>query len=192
MYLIFDTETTGLPKRRDAPVSDIGNWPRLVQIAWARYDARDAHLGSEAHIVKPHGFVIPKEAERLHGISTERAMAEGVPLAEALANFSAAVAQSTIIVAHNMSFDRGVIGAEFVRAGIDTDLHQKRRVCTMTSATDLCRLPGPYGYRWPTLSELYLALFGKRMPDAHYAESDVRGCAQCFFELKRRGVIGLT
>ena len=38
MYLIFDTETTGLPKRWDAPITDTNNWPRCVQIAWQLHD----------------------------------------------------------------------------------------------------------------------------------------------------------
>ena len=31
-YLFFDTETTGLPANWQAPMSDLENWPRLVQI----------------------------------------------------------------------------------------------------------------------------------------------------------------
>ncbi len=38
MYLIFDTETTGLPRRWDAPLTDSDNWPRAVQIAWQLHD----------------------------------------------------------------------------------------------------------------------------------------------------------
>ena len=38
MYLIFDTETTGLPKRWDAPITDTDNWPRCIQIAWQLHD----------------------------------------------------------------------------------------------------------------------------------------------------------
>ena len=38
MYLIFDTETTGLPKRWDAPLNDLDNWPRCVQVAWQIHD----------------------------------------------------------------------------------------------------------------------------------------------------------
>jgi hypothetical protein len=34
MYLFFDTETTGLPKSWKAPVTDVNNWPRLVQLAF--------------------------------------------------------------------------------------------------------------------------------------------------------------
>ena len=32
MYLIFDTETTGLPKNWKAPLTDFDNWPRMVQL----------------------------------------------------------------------------------------------------------------------------------------------------------------
>jgi hypothetical protein len=35
MYLIFDTETTGLPKKWAAPISDTDNWPRAIQIAFS-------------------------------------------------------------------------------------------------------------------------------------------------------------
>ena len=38
MYLIFDTETTGLPKKFNVPISDLDNWPRCVQIAWQLHD----------------------------------------------------------------------------------------------------------------------------------------------------------
>ena len=34
MYLFFDTETTGLPKRWNAPVTDLENWPRSFAGAW--------------------------------------------------------------------------------------------------------------------------------------------------------------
>ena len=38
MYIVFDTETTGLPKKYNAPFTDTDNWPRMVQLAWIVYD----------------------------------------------------------------------------------------------------------------------------------------------------------
>ena len=38
MFLIFDTETTGLPKKWNAPISDSANWPRCIQLAWQLHD----------------------------------------------------------------------------------------------------------------------------------------------------------
>ena len=77
MYLFFDTETTGLPKRWNAPVTDLENWPRLVQLAWIMYDDRGNMLESRDVIVKPEGFTIPPEASRVHGITTLVAREKG-------------------------------------------------------------------------------------------------------------------
>src|SRR5439155_18153928 len=77
MYLFLDTETTGVPRRRGAPVRQ---WPRLVQIAWTAYDEAGRRLGAEAHLVRPAGFAIPAAAVRIHGISTGRARREGQPV----------------------------------------------------------------------------------------------------------------
>jgi DNA polymerase III epsilon subunit-like protein len=60
----------------------------------------------------------------------------------------------------------------------------------MRSSTSFCRIPGgPRGYKWPKLQELHQALFSVEFDAAHDAVADVRACAKCFFELKRRGVI---
>jgi DNA polymerase III subunit alpha len=66
MYLIFDTETTGLPKRDNAPLTDFDNWPRLVQLAWQMHDPDVKILGSKNFIIKPDGFTIPYSAEKVH------------------------------------------------------------------------------------------------------------------------------
>jgi DNA polymerase-3 subunit alpha len=73
MYLIFDTETTGLPKRWDAPITDTDNWPRCIQIAWQLHDDMGKLIEHQDYLVKPDGFNIPYDAERIHGISTELA-----------------------------------------------------------------------------------------------------------------------
>jgi DNA polymerase III epsilon subunit-like protein len=59
----------------------------------------------------------------------------------------------------------------------------------MIEATDFCRLPGSYGYKWPTLAELYFELFHDEVEEAHNARVDVVACAKCFFELKKRRVL---
>jgi len=65
----------------------------------------------------------------------------------------------------------------------------KTLICTMMSSTGFCGLPGPYGYKWPTLPELHRALFGSTYVEAHDAGTDVAVCAKCFFELKRRRLV---
>lgn len=80
MYLFFDTETTGLPKNWKAPVSDLNNWPRLIQLAFILYDSNENKISEGNFIIKPDGFTIPTEATKIHGISTEQAIQQGQPI----------------------------------------------------------------------------------------------------------------
>lgn len=188
-YLIFDTETTGIPRNRNAPVEMVDNWPRVVQIAWQEYDEEEALKNSREAIIRPDGFFIPEEAARVHGITQDRALAEGIPLPEILPSFAEAVNRADVLAAHNMRFDSFVVGAEFVRAGLVTELFAKRRICTMESSTEYCRLPGRFGFKWPTLAELYYTLFRASFMEEHNAAADVTACARCFFELKNLNII---
>jgi DNA polymerase III subunit epsilon len=189
MYLFFDTETTGVPRNYKAPVTDVNNWPRLVQIAWVVADEHGNEMASVEYIIKPDGFTIPKEAEKIHGISTEQALASGVDLILVLSEVAAAIAQASLIIAHNIAFDEKILGAEFLRAGQDNVLNSKQRLCTMQASTNYCKISGPYGYKWPTLEELHKKLFKTSVVGAHHALVDVQACARCYFELKQRQVI---
>lgn len=189
LHLFFDTETTGIPRNYKAPVTDLHNWPRLVQLAWLITDADGNELGATEHIVKPDGFVIPADAARIHGISTEQALHSGIELRTALDDIVTGIAQATVLVAHNMAFDEKILGAELLRTGQANVLESRERRCTMQAATDYCRLPGRYGYKWPTLQELHRKLFDEDFAGAHQALVDVRACARCYFELRRRKVM---
>ncbi|MFA5559684.1 MAG: 3'-5' exonuclease [Methanofastidiosum sp.] len=189
-YLFIDTETSGLPRDRYAPCTDTRNWPRLVQIAWLYCDELGNVLSSEEHIIKPEGFVITFDAQNIHGISNEKAHSEGKDLDYVLKRFSEAINNSTHLIAHNLDFDFNVVGAEFVRKGINNRLAHLNRFCTMQGTTEYCRIPGgQYKYKWPSLFELYYTLFNNQFQEKHDAMYDVKICAECFFELKRRGVI---
>jgi len=189
MYLFFDTETTGKPNDWNAPISNLDNWPRLVQIAWLEFDNSGVETSSHDYIIKPHGFTIPPESTEIHGISTKKAINEGFPLKEVLDKFSGAINQSKVIVAHNMSFDEKIIGAEFLRENISNSLFDKSRVCTMKLSTKYCQIPGTLGYKWPSLPQLHSKLFNTGFEEVHNAVIDARVCAKCFFELKRLGII---
>ena len=191
MYLFFDTETTGLPRNWKAPVSDLDNWPRLVEMAWLLYDEEGNCVESRSAIVRPDGFVIPAEAAAVHGITTVRAAAEGVDLGALLADFARAVDIAQVLVAHNVSFDEKIVGAELLRTGVESRFNERVRFCTMTTSTDLCAIPSRYGYKWPKLPELHKRLFGSVPDGAHAAGSDVEACARCFFEMKRLGLVTL-
>ena len=189
MYLFFDTETTGLPRNWKAPVTDLDNWPRMVQIAWILSDTKGNQIESDDFIIKPENFKIPLDASRIHGISTEKAINEGEELEKVLIKFNKLVEQADFIVAHNISFDEKIVGAELLRKGIRSDFERKRKLCTMKASTDYCRLPGLYGYKWPKLSELHIELFGADFDEAHDASVDINATEKCFWEMRKIGLI---
>ena len=191
-FFFFDTETTGLPRRWDAPLSPrtLDNWPRMVQLAWLLCDSAGNVLANASRLIRPQGFLIPAEASRIHGITTERALAEGVPLAEAVEEAVRQIDQAHSLVAHNIDFDEKILGAECLRLDRPLPFGQKPRRCTMKESTAFCAIPGRYGnFKYPNLGELHRLLFQKSFAGAHDASADVQACKAAFFELRSRGII---
>ena len=137
MFLIFDTETTGLPKSWDAPFTDSDNWPRLVQLAWQLHDVNGKLISNKNYIVKPEGFTIPYNAEKVHGISTQKANDEGIDLAFVLEEFQKDLDRTTYVVGHNVEFDNNIVGAEFFRKGnADPSLMHTKAIDTKDVSLD--------------------------------------------------------
>ncbi|MBT8236277.1 MAG: DNA polymerase III subunit alpha [Bacteroidia bacterium] len=188
MYLVFDTETTGLPKRWNAPVSDLDNWPRCIQIAWQLHDQWGEIIEHNAYLIQPEGFDVPYDAEKIHGISTALATEEGLPLEEVLDAFTQALARTTFVVGQNVSFDLNIMGSELLRAGRENSLEGLPVLDTCTEETALlCQIPGGRGgkFKLPTLTELHEYLFQQPFDEAHNATADVEATSRCFFELIR-------
>ncbi|MDD2475119.1 MAG: 3'-5' exonuclease [Dysgonamonadaceae bacterium] len=189
MYLFFDTETTGLPRNPKAPVTALNNWPRMVQVAWLLCDNQGNRIEGDGYVIKPENYTIPTDSSKIHGITTERAMREGVSLEKVLKQFNELIDRSDYIVAHNISFDEKIIGAEFLRKNIQSNFSYKKQLCTMKLSTDYCKIPGMYGYKWPALSELHIKLFGIDFEEAHDASVDIDATEKCFWKLRQLGVI---
>jgi formylglycine-generating enzyme required for sulfatase activity len=158
-------------------------------LAFLYYDEDGKKISGGDFIIKPEGFIIPEDASRVHGITTERANKEGIALATVLQLFNSMINQAEVLVAHNMNFDEKIVGAEFLRLGMENPVPAKRKICTMESATNFCALSGPYGYKWPKLAELHEKLFQTGFEEAHNAANDINATAKCFWELKRIGII---
>jgi DNA polymerase III epsilon subunit-like protein len=161
----------------------------MIQIAWILADETGNVIDARDFIIKPEGFVIPKAASDVHGITTEKALSEGKDLYSILLTFNELINEANHLVAHNISFDEKIVGAEFIRKNIRSSLFKKPRLCTMNASTDYCKIPGPYGYKWPKLSELHLKLFGEDFDNAHDAAADIGATAKCFWALRKKGII---
>lgn len=198
MYLFFDTETTGLPKKWKAPMIDLDNWPRVIQLAWLVVDKDNLDRAQWNYLIKPDGWEIPKERFWLeHGFDTDKSVAEGVPIKGALESFVLDLNECEYLISHNLDFDYNVLGAELLRAGVRGK--KLTRICTKEISTEFCKMPfagrkqypgmRAQSWKWPKLSELHVKLFNKDFDDAHDALADVRALRTCFFELLRLGII---
>lgn len=190
MYLIFDTETTGLPKSWNAPITDTDNWPRCVQIAWQLHDALGNIIEHNDFLIQPEGYNIPYDSEQIHGISTDLALEQGISLEEGLDLFNAALKKTKFIVGQNVGFDINIMGCEFHRLGVENNLTELPLLDTCTEHTaQMCQIPGGRGgkFKLPTLTELHNHLFGTGFNEAHNATADVEATTRCFLELIRLG-----
>ena len=185
MILFFDTETSGLPAKGQYNNPNHPNTPRLVELGALLYKENGQLYGNLELIVKPDGFEIPKSASDVHGITTERALSEGIPIKAAMQRFSKKISMCDTIVAHNLSYDYLVYRGECIKTDMEDELADKKHICTKEMMTDICKLPGNYGkYKWPTLQESHVNLFGYEFSGAHGAMSDIKACAKVFFKIK--------
>ena len=191
MFLIFDTETTGLPKKWNAPVSDSDNWPRCIQLAWQLHDVNGKIINNKSCLIKPEGFDIPFESEKIHGISTSLGKKNGQNLEDVIESFLNDLKKAKYLIGHNVKFDINIVGAELFRLGISSQFADLRVLDTCTELTaNICKIRGGRSgkFKFPTLIELYDFLFKESFDQAHNASADVEATARSFFELIRLNI----
>lgn len=179
--LIFDTETTGLPKKKYInALEEKGNWPEIVSICWHVYEGRE--LMKKVHyIIRPQGWSIPEESVKFHGITQERADTDGRPLLEVLKEFRVDIENAMRIVTHNLAFDKNIIfNAYYWHLDMNPRAFwpEGADFCTMENTKWELKLPSKYPrsndpYKNPSLDELYVATFNEPAPEnAHSADRD--------------------
>jgi DNA polymerase III epsilon subunit-like protein len=100
--------------------------------------------------------------------------------------------QAEIVVAHNLAFDTSIMKTALHRLGQKPHrLDGRQLVCTKEASTDVLKLPGQYGYKWPTLAEAYRHYTGLEIDGAHDALVDTEACLAVFRGLVQAGVVEL-
>ena len=179
--LFFDTETSDLPDMKAGPGPRQPHVVQLAAILVIEHTERVLNV-----LIKPDGWRIHRDALALHGITVERASAEGVPIAEAIAGFEELLSQADLAVAHNMKFDQLMVDSERLRLGRHSTWPET--FCTMMACTGILQIPGRGGgYKWPTLGESYSHFLRKPLVGSHDALADVRACMAVYEELRCRG-----
>lgn len=188
MPLFIDTETNGIP----------GKHPnvRVVQLAMILTDDDGKSLAEHSSlIVPPEGFIIPAEAEAVHGFTVEMCEQWGIDARGAYSLFLRFAEATDKIVAHNMNFDWRMMQIE--AAAVSKPLPTTRRICTMEAASPVCNLPptqkminaGFNKPKAPRVEEALPILCGRPLIGGHNAKADVEGCRDIFFALQAMGKI---
>lgn len=207
--LIYDTETTGFPIFKEP--SEGPNQPHIVELAALLYDD-SGHLIDKMHrIVRPDGWVIPDEAAEIHKITTERAMDEGVPEHEVIAEFHALQQRADLRAAHNETFDQRIMRIGFKRFGdgrptylvmtqeekdaVAEAFKLRPAYCTAKASTKACNLPPTEKMiaknmrfpKTPTMAEAYFHYTQEKLEGAHNALVDALACARVYFLIQGVG-----
>jgi DNA polymerase III epsilon subunit-like protein len=193
--LIFDTETTGLPptsknpKARFAPYREWENKCRIVQIAWTITGPQGELLETYNTLVQPDGFTVSKEAEAIHGFSTEHLQTHGIPIEAILQKLMDSIRtyQVEYMVAHNLAFDYHVVMQEMYRLNQQASMEQWKQLkgyCTLKNARKYCKeiQKKPENFK---LVSVYRNLIGEMDSSIqlHHADSDIQLCKEIYHKI---------
>lgn len=199
MNLIFDCETTGLP-RKSKSINGLGqrqqdnnnksklnyknleefDSARLVSISWFLTQG-DSIIEQFYFIIKPIDWIINQESTNIHGITHEYALENGADIKCVLINFYTCLKRCKNIVAHNIQFDENIIKSELFRLNfIDAvdEFKLKNTICTMAKGRKYMK-----SRKFPKLSELYKFLYNEEITNAHCALDDTKHCFKCYIKL---------
>lgn len=184
--LVIDTETTGLFDFK-RPADDVGQ-PRMASVAMLAFnDAGDEEpVSTFERYIRPDGWSMSAEAGAVNGLTDDFLHERGVEVAEALDAYERALDMGYVVVAFNAQFDLKVLRAELRRAGRNDRFDRTPNICVMRPLTDICRIPGRYGFKWPNLAQA-CAHFGIVHAKAHDAVGDAWAAARVMQALHRMG-----
>ena len=206
LILVFDTETTGLPKSKVINKDVLHLWPYIVQFSYIIFDTEFKTLVKmKDFIIRVPDFItISEEVSKIHGITNDISLTKGVNIVDVLNEFFADFSSVDYIVGHNVSFDLNMIRAELNRLIVNasnveqvsefqthlTIINTSKNIyCTMKESIDLCAIQtkdkfGRSYNKFPKLIELYQKLFNITPNNLHNSLNDVIVCLRCFMKLK--------
>lgn len=206
LILVFDTETTGLPKSKIINKDVLHLWPYIVQFSYIIFDTESKTLikMKDCIIRIPDFITISEEVSRIHGITNDISLSKGVNIVDVLNEFFVDFSSVDYIVGHNVSFDLNMIRAELNRVIINashveqvsefqthlTTINASTNIyCTMKESITLCAIEtkdkfGRTYNKFPKLIELYQKLFNLTPNNLHNSLNDVIVCLRCFMKLK--------
>lgn len=202
--LVFDTETTGLPKTRQIEAGNLHLWPYIVQFSYLVYDISSNEVIKivDEYVKIPENIIIPDECIKIHGVTNDMCNQKGKNISNLLDDFYQDFKNCGRIVGHNLTFDLNMIKVELLRITktdiykniLDAELYNNiyidlnstnKNYCTMQETINYCNLKsidkkGKEFIKFPKLSELYEKMFGTVPLNLHNSLNDVIICLRCY------------
>jgi len=207
--LVFDTETTGLPKSKIMNPDMLNLWPHIVQFSYVIYDTilNDIVESKDTIVKLKDGIIIPEDSIKIHGVTNESSQKNGTNIEFILNEFFYHLRDVDLLVGHNISFDINMIKVELLRfiyepkynisenesKAYKYNLHfltnYKNICCTLQESIDLCNIKatdkcGKEYIKFPKLLELHQKLFESTPNNLHNSFNDILVTLRCFMKLK--------
>ncbi len=176
----FDFETTGIYNFKSTPDDPAQPWP--TQLAFVVFNDERKLVHQAKVLIKPK-TPINEEAAAKTGITTAYATTHGISVELALTLAIKFIQDCSLVVAHNVDFDRQILESAVARTTGTTYALDIPTFCTMKSMTNVCKLPAkwPGSFKWPRLEEAYKHCFGTTVDDAHDALADVTATSRIYY-----------
>jgi DNA polymerase-3 subunit epsilon len=177
--ILFDTETTGLPKPMSVPLDQ---QPRICEIAiLVLNDETLEEVANYESFIKP-GIPMPPDASKINGI-TDAMLKDAPTFARALPFIEDLFLGQRAAAAHNCGFDMGLLELELRRLGREFLFPwPSRRLCTVELTMDIRN-------RRMKQEELYQHYFNRPAHQTHRAMGDVRQLLDIVREMRKEGRI---
>jgi DNA polymerase III epsilon subunit-like protein len=206
-FLVFDTETTGLPQSKFISPSTLNLWPHIVQFSYIIYDSSfNDIVESKDYIIKvPENVMIPNESSKIHGITNDISNEKGVDINDVFLEFFKHLKNVDTLIGHNIQFDINMIKIELLRI-INSDSYSPNQIklhknnfhyilnyqnitCTLKDSITFCNIQlmdksGNPFLKYPKLVELHEKLFNKIPNNLHNSFNDILVTLRCFMKLK--------
>ena len=195
---IFDTETTGLPRKKVSALVQAENWPHIVSISWIVMESdTNEILEKKTYIIKPNGWIIPEDSIKIHGITQDFAEKYGADLVDVMNEVLQL--KFDMMIAHNLVFDDNVLtnAIKWDAGHSEFPGFSCLKGCTMNLGRSLCKLPQKNTklLKNPKLSELYEHVFHEKpiISQLHGSAYDTKILCDCILACPElRSALGLV
>ena len=193
--LIFDTETSGLPKTKEVSIHSVQKWPYILQLSYILYDTENNDMLKIVNtlIDIDINININPDSFNIHKISKEMCKKNGEPIQKILYDFNNVLNESDLLIGHNLQFDKNMLMIEYIRNGILHNFNPKNNdipeFCTMRNGVTICELTyktkqGHFLPKYPKLLELYKYYFTDVPNGLHNAMVDVIITLRCYYKMQ--------